>query len=123
MVQPGETSSGCVVNISGMAVKPRTPSHLRSTDARRLWSRTVSAFELSEHHLALLDAACSALDRLIDARAAINRDGITVEGRYGARQHPAVAIERDSRTALARLVRDLGLDVEPTGPREPGRSW
>lgn len=97
---------------------------MRSTDARRLWRRTVDEFDLQEHHLALLEQACKCVDRLVEARDVLDRDGITTTDRYGAqKQHPAIAVERDSRIALARLVRDLGLDVEPSGQREPGRSW
>jgi P27 family predicted phage terminase small subunit len=74
---------------------PHPPKHLKSTDARRLWRRTVEAFELEAHHLALLEQACKALDRLVEARDVIDRDGITVLDRYGVpKQHPACAIER-----------------------------
>ena len=105
-------------------VKPKVPKHLRSTDARRLWRRTVDSFDLQEHHLSLLDAACKAVDRLVESRDLLDRDGLVVTDRTGGlKQHPAVAIERDSRIALARLVRDLGLDVEPSGQRAAGRSW
>ena len=46
---------------------------------------------------------------------------MTYEDRFGApRARPEVAIERDSRLAIARLVRELGLDVAtPANSRPP----
>jgi P27 family predicted phage terminase small subunit len=75
---------------------------------------TVETYVLQEHHLRLLQLACEAWDRAQEAREQLGRDGLTVPGREGGlRAHPAVAIERDSRLAVARLVRELDLDVEP----------
>jgi hypothetical protein len=37
-------------------------------------------------------------------------DGLTVEGAHGKKTHPAVNIERDSRLAFARILRELDLD-------------
>ena len=50
------------------------------------------------------------VDRLVAARREIAARGIVVPDRYGAlKANPAVAIERDARIALARLLRELQL--------------
>jgi hypothetical protein len=61
--------------------------------------------------LRLLQLAAEAWDRCQQARAAIAKEGMTVPS--GGRAHPAIAIERDSRLAFARLIRELDLDAEP----------
>jgi P27 family predicted phage terminase small subunit len=96
---------------------PAPPAHL-SPEAADWWRQTVAAYELEPHHLKILEAACDAWDRLVTARAEVLRDGSTIEGARGKKQHPAVAVERDSRTAFARLVRELDLD-EPMPPSSP----
>ena len=71
-------------------------------------------YQLEPHHMRLLQAAAECWDRLQQARELLQRDGLVVEGREGGmRPHPAAAIETDSRTAFARLIRELDLDVEP----------
>lgn len=67
---------------------PGPPKHL-STPARRLSRETVEALEAEE----ILRTA-----------------GLVVEGRYGVRAHPAVAIARDARTQFARLLREIDLE-------------
>jgi hypothetical protein len=91
-VQPRLSPRGRRVN-----VLPRPPKHL-SAPARRLWRDTVEGYELERHHLELLERACRALDQAIDAEEILRRDGLVVDGRYGPRAHPAVAIARDART-------------------------
>jgi phage terminase small subunit len=97
---------------------PEPPKHL-SAASRRWWADVVSNFELESHHLKLLALAAEALDRTEQARAQIEKEGMTVAGRFGPRTHPAVAIERDSRLAFARLLRELDLDVELPAERRP----
>lgn len=96
----------------------RPPRHL-ATGGRRLWRAVAGRFELEAHHLAILAAACEAQDRTDAARAAVEADGLTIEGRYGPRAHPAVAIERDSRLAMLRALRELGLDLGTAESRPP----
>jgi phage terminase small subunit len=88
------------------------PSHL-SLSAREWWAATVEAYVLQEHHLRLLQLALEAWDRAQAAREQLDREGLTVAGSQGVRPHPCIAIERDSRLAVARLLRELDLDVEP----------
>ncbi|MGH9320572.1 MAG: P27 family phage terminase small subunit [Vicinamibacteria bacterium] len=89
------------------------PSHL-SADVRKWWSYVVSEYQLEAHHVRLLTAACGAWDRANEARRILAKEGIIVHDRWGQpKAHPAVAIERDSRIAFARLLRELGLDDGP----------
>lgn len=103
-----------------MPTRPKPPAHL-SAASRKWWREVVQDFGLEPHHLLTLALACQALDRAEQARAALAESGLTFRDRLGnPRPHPAVAIERNSMVAFARLVRELGLDaVEPDGPRPP----
>jgi phage terminase small subunit len=96
------------------------PKHLQP--ATRRWGEGVLAdYALESHHFRLLVLACEAWDRKEQARAALAQHGVTYVDRFGQpRSRPEVAIERDARLAFARLVRELGLDVqEPHEARPP----
>lgn len=99
--------------------KHKIPAHLRPETRR--WLRGILAdFDLESHHFRILVKTGEAWDRSEQAREAIAADGITVADRYGVpKAHPAIAIERDSRTAFFRGLRELALDgVEaPEAPR------
>lgn len=101
--------------------RPKPPAHLKPDTAR--WFReVVRDYELESHHLRLLTAAAECWDRLQEARVILDRDGLTIStGDGGLKGHPAIAVERDSRLAFARLVRELDLDADaPTeAPRPP----
>ena len=89
---------------------PKPPKHL-SADAGAFWTYAVSTFALEPQHLRLLQAACESWDRMQTAREAVATQGLTfTDGRGCIKANPAVSIERDSRIAFARLVRELDLD-------------
>jgi len=99
---------------------PKPPTHLKPA-TRRWFADVCSLYELEQHHVRLLTLAAEAWDRCQAAREAISEDGMTYVDRFKApRARPEVAIERDSRVAFARLLRELDLDVEP--PAEPSRA-
>ena len=91
------------------------PKHL-SAEARRIWNKMVAEWNFDDSTLMILRQALEAFDRLNQAREAIARDGLTVADRFGAqRAHPALIVEKDSRLALLRAWRQLGLDIEAPG--------
>jgi phage terminase small subunit len=95
-----------------MEKKPKAPSHL-STASRAWFSRVIGDYVLSEHHVKLLTLAAESWDRCCEARRIVAAQGLTVptEG-GGCKAHPCIAIERDSRIAFARLIRELDLDAD-----------
>lgn len=99
----------------------KIPTHLRALT--RKWVRSViDDFDFESHHFRILIRVAEAWDRGEQAREQIDRDGITVPDRYGVlKQHPAIAVERDSRTAFFRGIRELALDGvgSPEAPRMP----
>ena len=93
--------------------------------ATREWFDMVChEWELDAHHVRLLILACQAWERTQEAKAVIDAEGLTVPVAGGVKTHPAVAIERDSRLAFARLVRELNLDADgPDESRPPALAY
>jgi phage terminase small subunit len=101
------------------AVSYLPPKHL-STDSAAFFNRAVATYEFDEHHLKLLCLACESWDRVVQARLGVEKHGLTFVDRHGARRPvPEIAIEKDSRVAFARLVRELGLDIAPPADSRP----
>ena len=100
---------------------PNPPEHL-SDRCRKWWRAVMTDYDLEPHHEHLLRLAAEALDRAEQARGILAVEGICVPAGDSVKAHPAVAIERDARTAAARLIRELDLDADaaPLTPRPPG---
>ena len=100
---------------------PEAPAHLEP-ETRSWWAQVEADYELGAHHMRLLTLAAEAWDRAQQARERIAADGAYLPDRFGVlHAHPAVAVERDSRLAFARLIRELDLDAEaPPESRPPG---
>jgi phage terminase small subunit len=111
--EPAPTSEA-----GGESSLPRSPPHLK-TDGARLWCSIMRQYRIGDGAgLALLTAACEALDRMRQAQAAIEEHGVLVADRYGGlKTNPAVAIERDARNGMIGALRELHLDLEPVRDR------
>lgn len=93
------------------------PKHL-SAPAKSLYAAILARYLFEPHHLAILAKALEAWDRAEAARELVGRDGLVVTTRLGeVKAHPAIAIERDSRTAFLAGIKQLGLDLEPAAAR------
>jgi phage terminase small subunit len=100
-------------------MKVKVPAHLKKPTAE-WFERVIADYELEAHHIRLLTLAAEAWDRCVEARLAIAQHGMTYQDRFGTpRVRPEVAIERDSRIAFARLLRELALDVDEPGTNPP----
>jgi len=89
------------------------PAHL-SDEAAREWDAIRVEYGIDDvAGLRLLTTAYEAFDRMRDAQARIQEEGITGPDRFGQlKPNPACVIERDSRAALSQLIRQLGIDQE-----------
>ena len=105
---------------------PRKAPASLSAEARAIWCRLVSEYEISDPaglHLATI--AMEALDRMREAQMLIKERGICTQDRFGQlRSNPATIVERDARSAMLAALRALHLDLEPIRDRAarlPGR--
>ena len=98
------------------AQKP--PKHLRAATSQ-WFAEIIAEYDLESHHIRLLMKACESWDRSEQAREGLLKHGLTFDDRFGSpHARPEIAIERDSRLAFARLIREIGLDVStPTDSR------
>lgn len=96
------------------------PEHL-SARSSAFWRAVVADYLIEDAPgLELLRRACEAMDRADEARAVLEREGLTFTSRYGElRPHPCVAVERDARVAVARLLRELRVTEPPEDDRPP----
>jgi len=96
---------------------PRAPLHL-SKKTREWWQRIVEAYEFQDFELRLLTAAGESWDRKEAARGVIEKEGLTYLDRFSQPvTRPEVGIERDSRLAFLRCMRQLALSEEPPEDR------
>ena len=91
----------------------KAPAYL-SKESRKWFASVVDSYDLDPHHIRLLVLACESWDEKEVARAEVAKSGATFVDRYSQpREHPSVGTGRQARVQFARLVRDMGLDIEP----------
>jgi hypothetical protein len=103
-----------------MSSIPPAPEDL-SPSSQSLWDDVVAEYVLSAAELELLKQGLLALDRAEQARAVVDREGVTCLDRYGSpRTHPACDIESRNRALFARIVGQLGVRATRSQPKRLG---
>lgn len=89
--------------------------------ARVFFQNVVKNFELEEFHVELLAQGCWALQRCEEARAIVDKAGMTYVDTKSGRcfPNPATTIEKDNRVIFTRIIRELGLDLADTQAARP----
>ena len=96
---------------------PRAPAHL-SKKTRQWWQQIANRYQFEDFELRLLSAAGEAWDRKEAARLVIEEKGLTYLDRFQQpATRPEIPIERDSRLAFFRCMRQLALSEEPPEDR------
>jgi len=90
----------------------QAPSHL-GAEQRRMWLAYMEGWAIDHAGRQLLVLALEAHQRMRQAQRALKRAGLVVKGRL----NPVVIVERDSRLAMLKALRQLGLDLEPLHDR------
>ena len=100
--------------------KYKAPRHL-AVATRRWVEQIATDYVLESHHLRLLLLAGESWDRVTQARATVKAEGLTIDGRFGKKIHPAVLIEKDNKILFALMIRELGLDADAPDATRPPR--
>ena len=94
-----------------------------SREAKSWWRKLIAEYTIEdEAGLLVLATALEAFDRMRQAQAALDKDGLVVTDRFGQpKAHPLTTVERDSRSQMLASLKMLNLDVEPLrdGPGRP----
>ena len=99
----------------------KPPRHL-SKDAKRIWKQICGTWDLTGNPdaLLILRTGLEAFDRLQQARAVIDVEGVTiihttVAGEQKILKHPALEAEKSARGGLLQAFRMLGLEFDGGG--------
>lgn len=98
----------------------KAPKHLGRT-GRQLWDQLHTSYTWEDPaELTLLDVLCVSADRIADARALIDEQGICIPDRWGGvKTHPAHAVEKDAANRFMAAYKALRLDVEQNDDSMP----
>jgi hypothetical protein len=98
---------------------PSPPDHLQPS-TKEWWIQVLRNSGIEQHKLRALQVAAEAFDRKEQARISVEKYGLVyIDPKGMIRARPEVAIERDSRIAFLRALRDLDLEVDLPAELEP----
>jgi len=84
-----------------------------SREGNKLKRAILAEFDISDRPgLEILDRAIESFCRMREAEAILDREGLTIENRFGeTKEHPALNTERKARSQFLLAIKQLNLDV------------
>jgi hypothetical protein len=113
--------SGKMVATATTVIEP--PATLGPSGAR-LWRSIMAQYDIRDAGgLAILEDACASRNNADEMAAVITQEGRMIRTKTGFKEHPLIRHETAARGLTAKLLRSLGLDVEPlrSSSGRPGR--
>jgi len=97
----------------------------KKTTGTQFYEKTKLEFGLADApDLERLSMASKLLDEIFQAEQIIKKEGPFILDRFAQqKEHPAAKFIRDNRTLFCRIVRDLGLDLDPNPESRPPRQY
>lgn len=85
-----------------------------SAESKQLYTRLKTEWSIRDAAgLVTLLTACQALDRLRQAQAIVNAEGIIKPDRFGQpKPHPGTQVEKEARAGLLMALKAMNLDLE-----------
>jgi len=100
---------------------PLAPPPTLAETGRELWNSLHRDFVIEDSSgLQMLFQVCSAADQAAEYSATIARDGATIRGSSGLRDHPLIKHELAARAFVVRALHKMGFDIV-TPRAEAGR--
>jgi P27 family predicted phage terminase small subunit len=95
---------------------------------RSLWDAVMVEYGITDRGgIEILAQACEQLDEIESLAEEVNRDGRVIRSRNGPpKAHPAIRDIRQGRAVFAKLLKELGLNLEsvkPMGRPPQGVGW
>lgn len=100
--------------------RTQAPKSLKKA-GNQFWKTVMAEFVLeSGHDLTRLEMACSCLDTIAESETIVEKEGLFVLDRFEQqKEHPGLKTIRDNKVIFCRIIRELGLDLEPPSDSRP----
>lgn len=93
-------------------MKKQVPKGLKNSQAIDFYRRITGRYELTDAGRELLLVASYTLQRMLEAKALLDAEGLVQIGKTQNHLHPAAKCEHDARLSFCRCLKELNLDSE-----------
>ena len=89
---------------------------------KNFWRESLKEYEFTSDGLEVLRMACHSLERFLQAKDILDKEGIVFKTKNGYKKHPAAEIEKTARQGFLQACKQLGISTD-TEKGTVGRPW